>query len=187
MSSPDGYYVAGNILTQIGIGMQTITVTNTVGMTSSSTVQITHTQNITATGDTLITEFATMNSSGTSNIIVYNDNKTAISTITLNSTSTLDDLFNALAANGIQAGISNGVISMSSPDGYYVAGRRRKHSYTNRYRDANYYCNQHRWYDSFLNCTSYAYTKYYCYRGYSDNRIRYHERFRYFQHHRLQR
>ena len=122
MSSPDGYYVAGNILTQIGIGMQTITVTNTVGMTASSTVQVTHTQNITATGDTLITEFATMNSSGTSNIIVYNDNRTAVSTITLNSTSTLDDLFNALAANGIQAGISNGVISMTSQDGYYVAG-----------------------------------------------------------------
>ena len=110
---------SGNVLSQLGISLSSTTVTTTIGMTSSSSSQIKYSQNVSnpADGSTTMAQLGL-----TGKTLTINQTSGGTVNMTFAANATLDSLFNTLAAYGINASISNGVISIASTNGNYISG-----------------------------------------------------------------
>lgn len=74
-----------------------------------------------ADATTTINSIIAVNSAN-NKITVYNKDNNPIATITISTTTTLDELFKELAKHDINAQINDGLISFDSPSGNYVKG-----------------------------------------------------------------
>ena len=121
--SSDGNYITGDVATQLGIGtVSNGTSLSTTGLSQTSSSAITYIQTLTADSSTTLGELG-VNSYLGSSIQVYNANGEVVNAISLTADSTLGELCSALNENGINATLSNGVISIASNDkGKYVEG-----------------------------------------------------------------
>ena len=124
LSSSSGNYATGSVLTSLGISVTPTTVTSYVTTTSGTTSTsglITYGSTDTATVTSTISTYITTLTSNT-NLVVKNEAGTAIGTVTVGATTTFQQMFNALDDLGIQASISDGVVTMTSNNGSYVTG-----------------------------------------------------------------
>lgn len=117
--SNNGSYVTGSIIDSFGMTPTTVTTTKTTGTTATSG-QLHYTQSITATTDTTL---SSLGYSGNYTISVMKPNGGTIkeeATITLNSSTTIDQLFDKLDDYGVQGIIADGIITFTSATGAYV-------------------------------------------------------------------
>ncbi len=123
LTSPNGTYIQGTLPTALGITDYTTTESINTNQQSTESLK----QNVTKTADaqTTLGEIGGIKTGETgSNIIIYDKDQKAIGTITtLATSSTLQDMFDELAAFDIVGKIENGVISLTSPSGNYAAGK----------------------------------------------------------------
>ena len=120
MESSQNRYITGALANALGLTTQTVT--EVVNTTQSSTLSVTHTGTVTADVTSTLGEIGAVTGSG-QNILIYDENQTCIGTIsTLTTSSTIGDMFDALKEWGINATITNGVISFYSESGRYAAG-----------------------------------------------------------------
>lgn len=123
LTSPNGTYIQGTLPTVLGITDYTTTESINTNQQSTESLK----QNVTKTADaqTTLGEIGGIKTGETgSNIIIYDKDQKAIGTITsLTTSSTLQDMFDALAAFDIVGKIEDGVISLTSPSGNYAAGK----------------------------------------------------------------
>lgn len=120
LSSAEYKYITGNFANAVGITTQTVT--EVVNTTSHSTAAITFSGTITASATSTLGQIGAVKNSS-DNIIVYNKDGNAIGTInSLSTSSTIQDLFDAVAFYKIDATISDGIISLSSTEGNYIQG-----------------------------------------------------------------
>ena len=121
LTSNNGAWATGGILTTLGISTvtQTSTTSKTVG-TSVSSGRLYYTQSITATTDTTL---SSLGYNSNYSISVMKPNGGTIieqATITLNSSTTIDQLFDKLDDYGVQGIIADGIITFTSATGAYV-------------------------------------------------------------------
>lgn len=119
LTSAEGKYISGSIPTAFGITTQTTT--QIISSTSSSTLSVNYTDTITATASSTLGQLNLL-SSGTLQAVVKDENGTQIATQNFNKDSSINDIFNFLNQNDIQASITDGVISLYSPSGNTMAG-----------------------------------------------------------------
>ncbi len=123
LTSPNGTYIQGTLPTALGITDYTTTESINTNQQSTESLK----QNVTKTADaqTTLGEIGGIKTGETgSNIIIYDKDQKAIGTITsLTTSSTLQNMFDALAAFDIVGKIEDGVISLTSPSGNYAAGK----------------------------------------------------------------
>lgn len=123
LTSPNGTYIQGTLPTALGITDYTTTESINTNQQSTESLK----QNVTKTADaqTTLGEIGGIKTGETgSNIIIYDKDQQAIGTITtLTTSSTLQDMFDALSAYDIVGKIENGIISLTSPSGNYAAGK----------------------------------------------------------------
>lgn len=119
LDSAEGNYIQGELATTLGLS--TITVTEVVSTTQMSTAQVKHTATLNADLKTTMGELGVADPDNVFSIYDKNDQLLASFTITDDST-TIEDFFNDLKAYDIVGSINNGVISLYSPSGNYIAG-----------------------------------------------------------------
>lgn len=120
LNSEQGRYITGALANSLGLDTQTVT--EVVNTTQSSTIGIVHTDTVLADLTSTLGAIGAITGSG-QNILIYDENRTCIGTISnLTTSSTVEDMFNALKAWGIQGSIANGVMSFYSESGRYAAG-----------------------------------------------------------------
>ncbi len=119
LNSAEGNYIQGALATSLGLS--TITVTEVVSTTQMSTAQVKHTATLNADLATTMGELGVADPDNVFSIYDKNDQLLASFTITDAST-TIEDFFNNLKAYDIVGSINNGVISLYSPSGNYIAG-----------------------------------------------------------------
>lgn len=121
LASETGNYVDGDLADSLGI--LTRTTTTVVNTTQSSTVGITNTETVLADLTTTLGQIGAI-SLASDDIKVYDSSQKCIGTISnLTTSSTIEDMFNALKTYGIRGSISNGVISLSAANGNYAGGK----------------------------------------------------------------
>ena len=120
LTSNNGFYATGGVLTALGIEAKTMLTTITVGTTNTSTAAVTYTDTFVATEDTLVGSCIDLSTGNT--LVVNSGQKKALTTITVSATTTFKDLMNTLKENGIDSTFINGVLSLKSEDGNYVTG-----------------------------------------------------------------
>ena len=122
--SGEGNYAAGNIMTNLGIGVRNAqNETFTIAETITSSIVITYTDAVTATRDTVISDFATLPASGSAVIDILDQNSSMVTSITIDRETTVGVLFDQLALYGINAAITNGVIQLSSYEKNYAVDK----------------------------------------------------------------
>ena len=122
--SGEGNYAAGNIMTNLGIGVRNAqNETFTIAETITSSIVITYTDAVTATRDTVISDFATLPVSGSAVIDILDQNSSTVTSITIDRETTVGVLFDQLALYGINAAITNGVIQLSSYEKNYAVDK----------------------------------------------------------------
>ena len=119
LDSAEGKYIQGALPTAFGLTTQTVT--EVVSTTQMSTAQVKHTATLNADLATTMGELGVADPDNVFNIYDKNDQLLASFTITDAST-TIEDFFNNLKAYDIVGSINNGVISLYSPSGNYIAG-----------------------------------------------------------------
>ena len=119
LDSAENKFITGTLPNALGITTQTVT--QIVNTTASSTAPVTFTGTAVADATTTINSIIGVNSSN-NKITVYNKDNNPIATITISTTTTLDELFKELAKHDINAQINDGLISFDSPSGNYVKG-----------------------------------------------------------------
>ena len=120
LESADGRYITGALANALGLDIQTVT--EVVNTSQSSTLSVTHTDTVLADITSTLGDIGAITGSG-QNILIYDENQTVIGTIsTLTTSSTVGDMIDALKEWGINASITNGVISFYSETGRYAAG-----------------------------------------------------------------
>ena len=119
LDSAENKFITGTLPNALGITTQTVT--QIVNTTASSTAPVTFTGTAVADATTTINSIIGVNSSN-NKITVYNKDNNPIATITISTTTTLDELFKELAKHDINAEINDGLISFDSPSGNYVKG-----------------------------------------------------------------
>ena len=119
LDSAENKFITGTLPTALGITTQTVT--QIVNTTASSTAPVTFTGTAVADATTTINSIIAVNSAN-NEITVYNKDNNPIATITISTTTTLDELFKELAKHDINAQINDGLISFDSPSGNYVKG-----------------------------------------------------------------
>ena len=123
LTSPNGTYIQGTLPTALGITDYTTTESINTNQQSTESLK----QNVTKTADaqTTLGEIGGIKTGEVDqNIIIYDKDQKAIGTITsLTTSSTLQEMFDALAAFDIVGKIEDGVISLTSPSGNYAAGK----------------------------------------------------------------
>ena len=119
LDSAEYKFITGTLPTALGITTQTVT--QIVNTTASSTAPVTFTGTAVADATTTINSIIAVNSAN-NKITVYNKDNNPIATITISTTTTLDELFKELAKHDINAQINDGLISFDSPSGNYVKG-----------------------------------------------------------------
>ena len=119
LDSAENKFITGTLPTALGITTQTVT--QIVNTTASSTAPVTFTGTAVADATTTINSIIAVNSAN-NKITVYNKDNNPIATITISTTTTLDELFKELAKHDINAQINDGLISFDSPSGNYVKG-----------------------------------------------------------------
>ncbi len=121
--SPNGTYIKGTLPTALGITEYEKTETVNTNQQSTESLK----QNVTKTADaqTTLGEIGGIKDGvPDQNILIYDGEQKVIGTITtLTTSSTLQDMFNALADYDIVGKIEDGVISLVSPSGNYAAGK----------------------------------------------------------------
>ena len=121
LSSDNGRVISGSIADDLGITIIDASTPVTVGLTSTSTLQITQTVISDISESTQLSDMGVR--TGYSYQIYVNDIDTnRIGTITFSATSTIGDMFSALQNYGIYGSINNNVISLSSTNGNYITG-----------------------------------------------------------------
>ena len=112
-------------LEQMGVGVNTTSVSGTVGIAVTSANAVYVNSTVTATGSTTLSELNIACSTGgaVGNTKIYSS-KTGemIADFDLNSGMSIDQIFTALSAYGISGEINDGVISLSAVNGNYVTG-----------------------------------------------------------------
>ena len=117
--SKEGNYVSGSIIDSFGMTPTTVTTTKTTG-TSATSGRLYYTQTITATTDTTLSSLG-YNSNYTISVMKPNGGTIKEeATITLNSSTTIDQLFDKLDDYGVQGIIADGIITFTSATGAYV-------------------------------------------------------------------
>lgn len=123
LTSPNGTYIKGTLPTALGITEYEKTETVNTNQQSTESLK----QNVTKTADaqTTLGEIGGIkDGEPDQNILIYDGEQKVIGTITtLTTSSTLQDMFNALADYDIVGKIEDGVISLVSPSGNYAAGK----------------------------------------------------------------
>ena len=119
LDSAENKFITGTLPAALGITTQTVT--QIVNTTASSTAPVTFTGTAVADATTTINSIIAVNSAN-NKITVYNKDNNPIATITISTTTTLDELFKELAKHDINAQINDGLISFDSPSGNYVKG-----------------------------------------------------------------
>ena len=119
LDSAEGKYIQGALPTAFGLTTQTVT--EVVSTTQMSTAQVKHTATLNADLATTMGELGVADPDNVFSIYDKNDQLLASYTITDAST-TIQDFFNNLKAYDIVGSINNGVISLYSPSGNYIAG-----------------------------------------------------------------
>ena len=119
LDSAEGKYIQGALPTALGLTTQTVT--EVVSTTQMSTAQVKHTATLNADLATTMGELGVADPDNVFNIYDKNDQLLASYTITDAST-TIQDFFNNLKTYDIIGSINNGVISLYSPSGNYIAG-----------------------------------------------------------------
>ncbi len=109
----NGGTLTGSVAAALGF----TSVTN-VSSVSASGKLLQTTQEVYADGDTILKDIGI----STGSIIINNKYGSAQKTINVDSTSSIAALLNTLKNEGINGTISNGVISLTSPDGSYITG-----------------------------------------------------------------
>lgn len=120
LSSIDGKYISGEIPTALGIG--TSSSTQVVNSTSASTLRVCYTDEVTAVVSTTLGELGFLSSGETLQAVINDETGSQVTTQDFDSDSSINDIFTFLGENGIQASITNGMISLYSPDGYTLGG-----------------------------------------------------------------
>ena len=120
LTSNNGFYATGGVLTALGIEAKTMLTTITVGTTNTSTAAVTYTDTFVATESTLVGSCIDLSTGNT--LVVNSGQKKALTTITVSATTTFKDLMNTLKENGIDSTFINGVLSLKSENGNYVTG-----------------------------------------------------------------
>lgn len=123
LTSPNGTYIQGSLPTALGIN--DYTTTESINTNQHSTESLRHSVTKTADAQTTLGEIGGIKEGeANQNILIYNNNQQVIGTITtLTTSSTLQDMFDALAAYDIVGKVENGVISLTSPSNNYAAGK----------------------------------------------------------------
>ena len=120
LSSPSYKYISGMIPN--ALGMQPASVTTTSNATQSSSAPVYYTDTLTADLTSELGEIGAITGSS-DNILIYNSDQVCIATISnLTTSSTINDMFTALQAYGINGSINNGIITLRSDSDYYAAG-----------------------------------------------------------------
>ena len=123
LTSPNGTYIKGTLPTALGITEYEKTETVNTNQQSTESLK----QNVTKTADaqTTLGEIGGIkDGEPDQNILIYDGEQKVIGTITtLTTSSTLQDMFDALSAYDIVGKIENGIISLTSPSGNYAAGK----------------------------------------------------------------
>ena len=119
LDSAEGKYIQGALATALGLTTQTVT--EVVSTTQMSTAQVKHTATLNADLATTMGELGIADPDNVFSIYDKNDQLLASFTITDAST-TIEGFFNDLKAYDIVGSINNGVISLYSPSGNYIAG-----------------------------------------------------------------
>lgn len=119
LDSAEGKYIQGALPTALGLTTQTVT--EIVSTTQMSTAQVKHTATLNADLATTMGELGIADPDNVFSIYDKNDQLLASFTITDAST-TIEDFFNNLKTYDIVGSINNGVISLYSPSGNYIAG-----------------------------------------------------------------
>lgn len=119
LSSADGKTIRGELATALGITTQSST--QIINTTLSSTIAVNHTGTITATASSTLGELGLL-TSGTLQAVVNDENLSQVATKEFNSNSTLSEIFSWLNENDIQASITDGIISLYSPEGNTMSG-----------------------------------------------------------------
>ena len=123
LTSPNGTYIKGTLPTALGITEYEKTETVNTNQQSTESLK----QNVTKTADaqTTLGEIGGIkDGEPDQNILIYDGGQNVIGTITtLTTSSTLQDMFDALSAYDIVGKIENGIISLTSPSGNYAAGK----------------------------------------------------------------
>ena len=120
LTSNNGSYATGGVLTALGIEAKTMLTTITVGTTNTSTAAVTYTDTFVATESTLVGSCIDLSTGNT--LVVNSGQQKALATITVSATTTFKDLMDALKENGIDSTFVNGVLSLKSEVGNYVTG-----------------------------------------------------------------
>ena len=115
--SDSGNYIDGAFAAALGITLQEETYIEYSDQSSSSV--LTYEETTTAGADTT---FATLGISGNSEIYVRDEFQNTIGTINVSASDSIDDMFAALSAYGINGSIKNGVISLDSDNKNYAEG-----------------------------------------------------------------
>ena len=117
LNSASGNYIDGAFATALGITLQEETYIEYSDQSSSSAV--TYEETTLAGADTT---FATLGISGNSEIYVRDEFQNTIGTINVSASESIDDMFAALSAYGINGSINNGVITLNSDNKNYAEG-----------------------------------------------------------------
>lgn len=107
ISSPDKY-ITGDVATILGITTSYTNTTITTGQSTTSSNPIQYMVTSNATSSNTLADLGIADSS----LVIENNTGTALKTINVTSTTSLDDLFQTLATNSVTASITDGVISI---------------------------------------------------------------------------
>lgn len=117
LSSSNGSYISGGLADELGISVIDKTYIEYSSQSSSSAI----TYEKTTTADSNTT-FSVLGITSDSEVLVYDNVKNVLGTISVSASDTVDSLFNSLSAYGINGKIENGVITLDSDSGNYAAG-----------------------------------------------------------------
>ena len=129
LTSPNGNYVTGAVMTALGISTTSETISTTVGKTTTSSAAISYTQVVGATDSTKISSVIELPDD---KVILINDSNgvrgssgniyyRGIEAYTITDDTTFGDLFAKLAEYGIEAKFDNGQIKITN-NGNFVTG-----------------------------------------------------------------
>ena len=120
LNSPIGNFITGSWANRLGI--TTHTSTEIVNTTTASTVAVLYSGTVVADETSVIDTIVDITSSN-NRLTVYDSENNIMGTITVNTSTTLDELFKELANYDISAQINDGRIYFSSVEGNYVTGQ----------------------------------------------------------------
>ena len=128
LNSPDGYYIVGTEVENI-LGIKTEEITTTISSNATSDSAITFTQSVNAERTTKLEDVISNYSEINKTLTIYDAQGNTLATVdTLADTEnpienpTINDLMSVLAANTIQAELTDGVLTLTSGAGYYATG-----------------------------------------------------------------